>query len=52
MPLWDAQILAAARLHGAAFVFSEDFQHRSVVNAVTFLNPFAADFDFDAVLAT
>jgi len=52
MPLWDAQVLAAARQHGASFVFSEDFQHRRVVDGVTFLNPFAPDFDLDAVLAT
>lgn len=28
MPLWDAQILAAASINGASTVLSEDFQHR------------------------
>jgi predicted nucleic acid-binding protein len=51
MPLWDAQIFAAARLHGATVVLSEYFQHRRVVNGITFLNPFAPDFDLDAALA-
>lgn len=45
MPLWDAQILAAALIHGASVVLSEDFQHRRRIGGVTFLNPFADDFD-------
>jgi predicted nucleic acid-binding protein len=45
IPLWDAQILAAASIHGASIVLSEDFQHRQKIRGVTFLNPFADDFD-------
>jgi predicted nucleic acid-binding protein len=50
MALWDAQIFAAAVLHGATFVLSEDFQHRRVLEGVTFLNPFAPDFDLAEIL--
>ncbi len=45
LPLWDGQILAAAALNGATRVLSEDFQHRQTIEGVTFLNPFAPDFD-------
>jgi predicted nucleic acid-binding protein len=45
MPLWDAQIFAAASIHRAAVVLSEDFQHRQKIGGVLFLNPFAQDFD-------
>ncbi|MCI0461221.1 MAG: PIN domain-containing protein [Gemmataceae bacterium] len=48
--LWDAQIFAAARQNGAEVLLSEDFQHRRVLEGVTFLNPFAADFDPNEVL--
>ncbi len=50
MPLWDAQIFAAARLHGATCVLSEDGQHRQIIEGVTYLNPFAADFSIGEVL--
>src|SRR5438309_922676 len=40
MALWDAQIFAAAVLHGATTVLSEDFQHRRSIDGITFLNPF------------
>jgi predicted nucleic acid-binding protein len=48
--LWDGQIFAVARLSGAAILLSEDFQHRRTVEGVTFVNPFAADFDPNEVL--
>lgn len=50
MPLWDAQIFVVAKSNHAAVVLSEDFQHRRVIEGVTFLNPFAADFDIAEVL--
>jgi predicted nucleic acid-binding protein len=48
--LWDAQIFAAARMSGAEVLLSEDFQHRRTIEGVTFLNPFASDFDPNEVL--
>jgi predicted nucleic acid-binding protein len=50
LPLWDAQIFAVAALNGATTVLSEDFQHRRVIEGVTFLNPFATDFDLNDLL--
>jgi predicted nucleic acid-binding protein len=44
LALWDAQIVASARLNGCTRILSEDFQHRSAIYGVTILNPFAADF--------
>jgi predicted nucleic acid-binding protein len=45
VPLWDAQIMAAAALNGATYVISEDFQHGQTLEGVTFLNPFDPSFD-------
>jgi predicted nucleic acid-binding protein len=50
LPLWDAQILAATKLNGATRVLSEDFQHRHVLEGITFLNPFAPDFSHGEIL--
>jgi predicted nucleic acid-binding protein len=50
MPLWDALIFAVAVLHGAKAIVSEDFQHRSVLENITFINPFAADFVITDIL--
>jgi hypothetical protein len=44
IPLWDAQIVAAASLGSASIILSEDFQHRHTLEGITFLNPFAPDF--------
>lgn len=52
MPLWDAQVFGAAREVGASTVLSEDFQHRRTIEGVTFVNPFANDFDPQEVLPT
>lgn len=52
IPLWDAQILAAALIHGASIVLSEDFRHRQRIGGVMFLNPFAEDFNPREVLPT
>ncbi len=48
--IWDAQIWSAARLSGCPIVLSEDFFHRQTLDGVTFLNPFAEDFDLREVL--
>jgi predicted nucleic acid-binding protein len=37
---WDALIVHAARVSGAAVLYSEDFQHGSVLASVRILNPF------------
>ena len=52
LPLWDAQIVAAASSCGARAVLSEDFQHRRSLGGLIFLNPFAPDFDEKEVLGT
>ncbi len=42
---YDAQIWAAARLGRVPYVLSEDFNSGATLEGVTFLNPFADDFD-------
>lgn len=42
---WDAQIWATARLNQVPIVLSEDFHSGSTLEGVTFVNPFASDFD-------
>ena len=37
---WDALIVHAARASGAAVLYSEDFQHGSVLGGVRVVNPF------------
>lgn len=37
---WDAMIVHAARIGGAAILYSEDFQHRAVFGGVRVVNPF------------
>jgi predicted nucleic acid-binding protein len=44
---YDAQIWAVAKIHNIPFILSEDFNSNSVIDGVTFLNPFAQNFDFD-----
>ena len=39
MHFWDAQIWAAARLHGITTVFSEDFSSGAIIDGVRFVNP-------------
>ncbi|PYV58343.1 MAG: twitching motility protein PilT [Acidobacteria bacterium] len=39
---WDALIIHAARISGATVVYSEDFQHGSVLAGVRIRNPFIA----------
>ncbi len=50
LALWDAQLLAAAVIYGARTIVSEDFQHRAVLEGVTLINPFAADFVITDIL--
>lgn len=38
---WDALILHAARIGGAAVLYSEDLQHESILASVRIVNPFA-----------
>ncbi|MCX7012519.1 MAG: PIN domain-containing protein [Candidatus Sumerlaeota bacterium] len=40
MSLWDAQIWAAAKQHGAAEVLSEDFTDGRTIEGIRFRNPF------------
>jgi predicted nucleic acid-binding protein len=37
---WDAMIVHAARLAGAAVLYSEDLQHGSSLGGISILNPF------------
>jgi predicted nucleic acid-binding protein len=37
---WDALIIHAARVCGAAVLYSEDFQHGAVIGGVRIVNPF------------
>ncbi len=37
---WDALIVHAARVSGASVLYSEDFQHGSLVGGIRVLNPF------------
>ena len=39
---WDAMIVHAARLSGAAILYSEDFSHGAVLGGVRIVNPFKA----------
>jgi predicted nucleic acid-binding protein len=38
---WDALILHAARIGGAAVLYSEDFQHETILASIRIVNPFA-----------
>jgi predicted nucleic acid-binding protein len=44
---YDAQIWAVAKVHQIPFILSEDFNSNSVIDRVTFLNPFAENFNLD-----
>jgi predicted nucleic acid-binding protein len=43
MHFWDAQIWAAARLHGITLIYSEDFNSGAVIAGVRFVNPLEED---------
>lgn len=42
LSFWDALIVHAARISGAATIFSEDFQHGTILAGMRVLNPFVA----------
>ena len=44
---WDAQVWAAARLNQIPVVFSEDFNTGPIIEGISFVNPFSADFRFE-----
>ncbi|MDP2183671.1 MAG: PIN domain-containing protein [Actinomycetota bacterium] len=44
--IFDALLWAVAYANGVRMVLSEDFSHRSEVDGVSFIDPFAADFAF------
>lgn len=46
---YDAQIWAAAALNDVPVVLSEDFASGATLGGVTFINPFAEDFDLGAL---
>lgn len=48
LPYWEAQIWATARLNQVPVIFSEDFNHGSVLEGIRFVNPFAGDFSLSA----
>jgi len=50
IPLWDAQIIAAASLGNASIILSEDFQHRQELEGMRILNPVASDFQDEEIL--
>jgi predicted nucleic acid-binding protein len=49
MSYWDAQLWACARLQGASFLLSEDFQDGHSVEAIRFVNPFRKGFDLSVL---
>lgn len=49
LSIWDALIWAVARLNGVPYVLTEDAEDGSTLEGVTFVNPFADDFDAEAV---
>ena len=46
---YDAQTWATARLNQTPYVLSEDFNSGATLDGVTFLNPFADNFDLDSL---
>jgi predicted nucleic acid-binding protein len=49
LSIFDAMIWAAATAENIPFVLTEDIGHRRAIGDVTFLNPFADDFDLAEV---
>jgi len=41
---WDAQLWAAAKIHGLGTIFSEDFNSGSTLGGVRFISPFEPGF--------
>jgi len=47
---YDAQIWACAKFHQIPVILSEDFNSGSVIDGVTFLNPFDSGFDLSSLV--
>ena len=47
---WDAQLWAAAKIHGVDTIFSEDFNSGSTFGGVRFVNPFEPGFHLPKLL--
>jgi predicted nucleic acid-binding protein len=48
---WDAQLWAAAKVHGLRTIFSEDFNSGSTLGGVKFINPFERGFHLPRFLS-
>lgn len=48
---WDAQLWAAATVHGLGTIFSEDFNSGSTLGGVRFINPFESGFHLPRFLS-
>lgn len=48
---WDAQLIATAKVNGIGVVLSEDFADAVEIEGVLVLDPFAPDFDAEALFA-
>jgi predicted nucleic acid-binding protein len=46
-PYYDAQLWATAKLNQVPVIFSEDFNAGSMIEGVSFVNPFAREFDLE-----
>jgi predicted nucleic acid-binding protein len=45
MNIFDAQIWAAAKVHGVPIILTEDLQSSAIIEGVEYINPLAPDFD-------
>ncbi|MBU0701103.1 PIN domain-containing protein [bacterium] len=43
LSFWDALIWATAKKAGTQYLYTEDFQHRQIVEGVQFINPFVVE---------
>jgi predicted nucleic acid-binding protein len=50
--LWDALIWSVAWHHRITTILTEDMQHRSTIEGVSYLNPFAEDFDLSRLISS
>lgn len=49
LSFWDALIWAAAKLNEVPYVLTEDGDHGTSIEGVTYLNPFHPDFNLPAL---
>ncbi|MDI6735891.1 MAG: hypothetical protein QME42_06820, partial [bacterium] len=45
LSFWDALIWASAKKARVQYLYSEDFQHKQIIEGVQFINPFVTDND-------